>query len=87
VASYSVLIKPSAAKELQAVGQRKDRARLVERIRSLGVEPRSRGCERLAGTEDVYRVRVGSYRILYSVDDKSAAVHVIKVGHRSDVYR
>jgi mRNA interferase RelE/StbE len=87
VASYRVFIKPSAAKELEAVGQRRGRERLVERIRSLGSEPRPHGCEKLSGPTELYRVRVGSYRIVYSIDDASSEVLVVKVGHRRDVYR
>jgi mRNA interferase RelE/StbE len=87
VARYSVLIKRSAAKEIEAVDQKKDRTRLVERIRSLGADPRAPGCEKLAGPDDLYRVRVGPYRIVYAIDDKAAEVHIVKVGHRRDVYR
>jgi mRNA interferase RelE/StbE len=87
VGKYSVLIKRSAAKEIEAVDQKKDRTRLVERIRLLAMEPRAAGCEKLAGPDDLFRVRVGSFRIVYAIDDKSAEVHVIKVGHRRDVYR
>ena len=87
MAGYRILIKPSAAKELEAVGQKKDRERLVGRIRALGNEPRPQGCEKLSGQYGLFRVRVGSYRIVYTIDDGSAQVHVVKVAHRKDVYR
>lgn len=87
MASYRLFIKPSAAKELEAVGQKKDRERIVTRVRSLGGTPRPPGCEKLAGQEGLYRVRSGSYRIVYWVDDRELEVHVIKIGHRRDVYR
>ncbi len=87
MASYSVLIKPSAGRELEAVGQKKDRERIITRIRSLGSEPRPHGCEKLSGQFDLYRVRVGSYRVVYAVDDSATEVHVVKVGHRREVYR
>ena len=87
MAGYRVLIKPSAAKELEAVGQKKDRERLVGRIRALQSEPRPDGCEKLSGQYGLFRVRVGSYRIVYTIDDGSAQVHVVKVGHRKDAYR
>jgi len=80
------VIKPSASKEIKAVGQKKDRQRIVLRIRSLGDNPRPFGCEKLSGLER-YRVREGSYRIVYSIDDKNLLVDVVKVGHRKDVYR
>ena len=87
MAGYRVLIKPSAAKELEAVGQKRDRERLVERIRSLGSDPRPHVCEKLSAQYGLLRVRVGAYRVVYSVDDGLAEVHVFRVGHRKDVYR
>jgi mRNA interferase RelE/StbE len=87
VARYRVVIKPSASKEISAVGQKKDRQRIVLRIQSLGEDPRPLGCEKLSGHLDRYRVREGNYRILYSIDDESLLVDVVRVGHRKDVYR
>ena len=87
MASYKVLIKPSAAKEIEAVDQKKDRRRLVAKISSLADDPRPRGCEKLAGEQERYRVRVGPYRVLYSIEDTERLVVVVRVGHRKDVYR
>jgi len=87
VAKYRIVIKPSASKEIDTVGQKKDRQRIVSRIRSLSDNPRPFGCEKLSGHLDRYRVREGSYRIVYSIDDKNSLVDVVKVGHRKDVYR
>jgi mRNA interferase RelE/StbE len=87
VAGYRVLIKPSAAKEIEAVDQRKDRQRIVARILSLAEDPRPPGHEKLAGVEDLYRVRSGRYRIIYSICDAGLEVIVVRGGHRRDVYR
>ena len=87
MASYRVLIKASAAKELEAVDQKKDRQRIVAGIRSLADDPRPSGCEKLAGQDDRYRIRVGRYRIIYEIGDTQLVVFVVKVGHRKDVYR
>jgi mRNA interferase RelE/StbE len=87
VAGYRLLIKPSAAKEIEAVDQKKDRQRIVNRITALASEPRAAGCEKLAGAEGRYRIRQGQFRIVYSVDDATHTVEVIKVGHRREVYR
>jgi len=87
VASYRVLIKPSAAKEIEAVGQKKDRQRIVASIRTLARDPRPVGCEKLAGQQDRYRLRVGRYRIIYSIGDAELLVVVVRVGHRKAVYR
>ena len=83
---YRVEIKASAAKEIRAIGQKRQRQRVVARIEALAEEPRPPGCVKLSGRE-AYRVRQRAYRIVYTVDDDRLVVEVIKVGHRSDVYR
>jgi mRNA interferase RelE/StbE len=87
VASYSVLIKTSAGKELAAIASKADRERLVTRIKCLATNPRREGSEKLAGYADRYRVRQGNFRIVYLIDDEAGAVTIFKVGHRKDVYR
>ncbi len=86
MASYRVFIKPSAAKELEAVGTKKERTRLVARIRSLAVDPRPPGCQKLSGSEK-YRVRQGAYRVVYLIEDDKLVVTVVRVAHRREVYR
>ena len=83
---YSVSIKPSAVKEIEAISTKKDRRRVVQRIRRLADDPRPPGCQKISG-RDRYRLRQGRYRILYSVHDQELVVFVVKVGHRKDVYR
>jgi mRNA interferase RelE/StbE len=87
VASYRVLIKPSAAREVEAVDQKKVRQRIVKTILALAAEPRPVGCEKLAGENERYRVRVGRYRIVYSTADDELVVFVVRVAHRKDAYR
>lgn len=87
MASYRVLIKPSAAREIEAVDQKRDRQRIVAKILALAEEPRPAGCEKLAVESDRYRVRVGRHRILYSIADDELVVLVVRVAHRKDVYR
>jgi mRNA interferase RelE/StbE len=85
VASYSLFLKRSAAKDLEVVAA-KDRRRIVDRIQALATEPRPPGVEKLSGAEK-YRVRQGDYRILYTIDDGAKTVVVVKIGHRRDAYR
>lgn len=85
MASYSVGIRRSAAKELEAIPL-KDRKRIVTRIEGLQTEPRPPGCEKLSG-EEKYRLRQGDYRILYEIIDRELIVAVVKIGNRRDVYR
>jgi mRNA interferase RelE/StbE len=80
-----LLIKPSAAKELEALPL-KDRRKIISRIEALASEPRPHGCEKLSD-QDHYRVRLGDHRVVYSVNDETRTVLVVKVGHRRDVYR
>lgn len=87
MADYSLLIKRSAAKELEAIEPRQARQRVVTMISSLSTAPRPHGCEKLAGRESRYRVRIGNHRVVYQVDDRSRVVTVVKIGHRSEVYR
>jgi mRNA interferase RelE/StbE len=87
VAEYSLLIKASAAKEIEALGIKADRQRVVQRIQQLAVDPRTLDSEKLAGYADRYRVRRGQYRIIYLIDDGRREVTIFKVGHRKDVYR
>ena len=86
MARYDVLIKPSARKELEAVGLKKDRQRIVAAILSLADDPRPSGCRKLSG-KDKYRIRCGDHRVVLSVEDVILVVTIAKVGHRRDVYR
>lgn len=86
MAGYELLIKPSAVKELEAIGSNRDRRRIAGRISALGNEPRPTACEKLSG-QSRYRVRQGDYRVVYEVDDRQRVVKIVKVGHRREVYR
>ena len=87
MAEYKLLIKPSAAKEIDAIGSKRDRRHIIARIAALSGEPRPLCCEKLATAESRYRVRQGNYRVVYAVDDTARVVEVVKVGHRCEVYR
>lgn len=85
MASYSVLIKPSAAKELERLPD-KLRRQVAKRIQALAENPRPLGVEKLTG-EDLYRIRQGDHRVVYSIADAVLTVLVIRLGNRRDVYR
>jgi mRNA interferase RelE/StbE len=87
VGDYKLRIKASAGKELQAVGSKADRLRIVQRIDGLSQDPRPPGAEKLAGYDDRYRVRQGNYRVVYLIDDQREEVTIYRIGHRRDVYR
>ena len=85
MANYSVRIKRSARKELEGVATKTDRRRIVARIRALADDPRPAGAVKLSGRE-LYRIRQGKYRILYSIEDRVLVVQIIRIGHRGKVY-
>ena len=87
MAGYSLLVKPSAAAELDSMGSKRDRQRVVARIAALATHPRPPGSEKLAGTTDGYRVRQRDYRVVYAIDDGKRSVTIVRVGRRRDVYR
>ena len=85
MAKYKIFVKASAAKEIEKIRTRKDRRRIIKKIRSLSDNPRPRGSVKLSG-KDKYRLRQGKYRIIYSIEDDKLIVHIVIVGHRKDVY-
>lgn len=87
MALYKLSIKPSAGKELEAVGSKQDRTRIIAKISALAENPRPRGSEKLAGYDDRYRIRQGNYRVVYEIDDDASHVTIYKIGHRREVYR
>ena len=84
MASYKIEIKKSAAKEIAKLPKVVLR-RIIDKIQTLSSDPRPHGCKKLSGDEK-YRVRVGVYRILYSITDEKLVVFVVKIGHRKNVY-
>ena len=86
MASYSVELTRTAEKQLRRIAKR-DRNRLVEAIHGLADKPRPRGARKLQGYDDVYRIRVGQYRVVYELLEDRVIVIVLKVGHRKDIHK
>ena len=86
IARYEIRVARRAAKFLAAL-QRRDQQRIRAAIELLAEDPRPPACIALAGEDGVYRVRVGDYRIVYEVVDDVLLIHVVRIGHRRDVYR
>lgn len=83
---YAITFAKSARKELEnlsppVVG------RIVPKIVALAKLPRPPGCQKLKGNNALWRIRVGDYRVLYEIDDRSGVVDISSVGHRREVYR
>ena len=82
---YEIFFKESVEKDLRSI-PKKDLKKILLRIETLAKDPRPSGYEKLSGQEK-YRIRQGTYRIIYSIQDQELTVWVVKVGHRKDVYR
>lgn len=82
---YEVLIPKSVEREMNRLPPA-THTRVSKKILSLEDNPRPRGTKKLSGREE-YRLRVGDYRVLYTIDDAHSIVTIFAVGHRRDVYR
>ena len=85
MAGYKIFFKESVWKDLRNL-PRGDIKKIMGRIEKLADEPRPMGCEKITA-QQLYRIRQGSYRIVYSIQDDILTVWIVKVGHRKDVYR
>jgi len=85
MAAYKVLFRKSVEKDLSGI-PKKDVKRILNRIKTLGGNPRPTGCEKLTGQER-YRLRQGRYRIVYSIQDEELTIWIVTVGHRKHIYR
>lgn len=83
---YRVEFDRRAAKELGSI-EKRDARRLRDEILALGGEPHPPGSIKLAGTDDLYRLRVGNYRVIYAVEEDRLVILIVRVGHRREVYR
>lgn len=85
MARYELRVRPSVAKDLRGI-PKVDVARILARIESLRDDPRPPDSEKLSAQER-YRIRQGSYRIIYGIEEAEVVVEIVKVGHQREVYR
>ena len=83
---YKVQIKKKAIKYLCTL-RKKDAERIFSAIENLALDPRPSGHKKLSGEENAYRIRIGSYRVIYEIEDEALMVYVVKAGARGDVYK
>ena len=86
MSEYRLEFTPAAYRQLEALPLR-IRKRISVRIDGLISNPRPAGCTKLKGSDDLYRIRTGDYRILYQVKDDNLPILVVKVGHGREVYK
>ena len=86
MASYRIEWKSSAAKELRKLPSPVIN-RVIEAVESLAIEPLPSGVRKLTGSENVYRIRVGDYRVVYAIIERRLIVEIVRVRNRKDVYK
>ena len=85
MSKYAIDIKPAARRELENLSDSLI-ARLLPKIENLTANPKPSGCRKLRGYKDLWRIRVGNYRVVYIIDDDRKRLSVTRVAHRRDVY-
>jgi mRNA interferase RelE/StbE len=83
---YSVEFQRAAKKELDQLDG-SIRARIVRKIATLADDPRPPGVTRLTGTDNLWRIRIGDYRVVYTIQDDRLVVVIVRVAGRGKVYR
>jgi mRNA interferase RelE/StbE len=86
MARYRIEISQSAERQLRKL-RKENQRRVVKAMLALGDDPHPKGSRNLTGYEDVFRIRAGQFRILYSVSGRRLIIIILKVGQRKDVYR
>ena len=85
MANYHLALTSSAEKELKKLPSPVI-ARIAPRVENLAANPRPPGCKKLKGGDKEWRIRVGDYRVVYTIDDAKSLVEVTRIRHRSEVY-
>jgi mRNA interferase RelE/StbE len=85
MAAYEVLISKTARKQLTALPSLMH-DKIIENISKLSTSPRPAGCKKIKGQKNVWRIRVGNYRVIYEIEDNILHIMVIAIGHRKDIY-
>jgi mRNA interferase RelE/StbE len=83
---YEILIERRAERDLKRL-LAEEFNRIIRAVRALATEPRPAGCRKIEGSKSDWRIRVGDYRVVYEIDDGAQAVRIMRVRHRSEVYR
>jgi mRNA interferase RelE/StbE len=84
---FSIEITRSALKDLKKIDKTQQR-KIRQKIDELSLNPTPHGCKQLKGSAfNLFRIRIGDYRVIYSVENQKLLVLIIKIGHRKDIYR
>ena len=83
---YEIFIERTAEKDIKNLPLGVSH-RVIPAIKSLSLTPRPSECCKISGSKNLWRIRIGDYRVLYEVDDKAASIKIMRVKHRKEAYR
>jgi mRNA interferase RelE/StbE len=83
---YEVYLERSAENDLKRLPASTFQ-RILPQIKALAENPRPPGCHKISGSKSDWRIRIGDYRVIYEIDEKTKAVRIMRVRHRREVYR
>ena len=86
MAAYRVVLTPAAQRQFAKLSQQA-REMIAAALLALAANPRPPGCSRLSGADDLWRIQVRQYRVIYQILDDQLIVVIVKIGDRKDVYR
>ncbi len=86
MSDYEIIIVGAVRRQLKRINLA-DKKRILDKIQSLANNPRPHGFKELKGSENLFRVRVGDYRIIYEIRDKILLITILKIGNRREIYR
>ena len=86
MASFRIELSATAEKQIRKL-PRDGQIRVLQAIRSLATQPTPPGSRKVRGYDDIFRIRVGMYRVLYRVEGRRLLIIILKIGNRRDVYR
>lgn len=84
--TYSIVFKPSANKEFESLNK-SDQIKIKNKIEILKTDPYPAGVKKLSTTDNIFRLRTGKFRVLYTIIKQKITIIILKVGHRRDVYK
>jgi mRNA interferase RelE/StbE len=84
--AYQIIFKPAAQRDLKKLSP-KIQKRILSEIIGLSENPRFQGVEKLAGYEDLFRLRVGDFRVIFEVHEAEVLVLIVRIGDRKEIYR
>jgi mRNA interferase RelE/StbE len=84
--AYEIIIKSSTEKSFGKL-EKAQQIKIIRAIENLAVNPRPQGFKKLKSLAELYRIRVGDYRIIYSIDNNVLIITVVKIGHRKEIYK